>query len=250
MTKYTINKLFEKEFPHVVWKIEVDSEKNFLSIECRNPENTLPYFHVLTFDGVVLLDNYAVHEKEWTIAAIQDRFLILKKYGSASPIQPGIIIIDVYTRAIVCRYDEYIYEDTYENYLIARHRTIPSGLTYYLEIKSGEIGTIKPFKLILPENHLRLPIPYNGKMPIFMESIDFVDQIWLQKHNQNFLWSYHSKNNKCYQLNLILSTNSEIIDQKMILDGMVKLIPQPYFMVKDYIFFLSSNKMKITTYLV
>lgn len=250
MTKYTIKKIFERNFNLPIWKIEVDCKENLLAIECRNPESTVPSFFVLDFEGTMHSKEIIPDEKEWTLEAVQNDFIILKKYGSSSPIQPGVQIIHSQSGLVIANYPEYVLQDVYQDYILATHRSIPAGLSFYISIKDGSVSNLKPQEFQLPFTNVHYPIPYHGKLPSFVKELSFEDQIWLQPYKENFLWSYHTKQSNGYALHLSLSSKNQIIDSKVILNNLSRLIPQPYFTVKEYIFFLTNTKQEIATYLV
>ena len=250
MTKYTINKAFEKNFPYPIWKIEMDCEHSMLALECRQIDNTFPVVYVLDFNGNTLLNEYNLDAKEWTLESIQGDYLIFKKFGSYSPIQSGIKVIHIPSKTQCFEYMEYVIKEVYQGVIQAFHRSIPSGIYFYIDIMTGDISNTSNSNLQYPHRDINYPIPYQRNLPTFMRDINYIDQIWLQPYNDLFLWSYHSKSEHQYHLNLTLSSKNEVFDSKIILNGIDKLIPQPYFTVKDKIFFLSGNKMNISAYLV
>lgn len=250
MNKYTINKAFERNFPFPIWKIEVDCAHAQIAIESRNPDSTLPIFSVFTFDGAYTLEQYEVDSREWTLEDIQGDYLILKRFGDYSPIQAGIQVVHIPTRTSVFTYMEYVIKDVYQNTIQAYHRSIPSGISFYIDIPTGEISNKYEGETHFPLRDIHYPIPFQGKLPSFLNNISYIDQIWLQPYRDLLLWSYHTHTANTYNLNLSLSSKNELYDSKLIIEEMDKLIPQPYFTVKEHIFFLSSNKMKISSYLV
>lgn len=250
MNKYTINKVFEKAFNHPIWKIEADCLHHNLAIEGRNPDNTLPTFTICSFEGKTLLEDYSPEEKEWTLAAVQGEYLILKKYGASAPIQAGIQIYHYPTQTILAQFSEYVLQEVRNQYIIALHRSIPSGLTFSIHIASGKVSN-KPMAEIddYPTN-VEIPNPYNGKIPSFMSQITFEENFWLQAKLPYFIWTYYQKAEDKYTLNLLLSSKDETLDKIEVLNNLNKLIHQPYFAVHNYIFFLSNTKQEIITYLV
>jgi len=250
MTKYTINKAFEKSFPYPIWKIEVDCTKKCIAIEYRNPDNTLPTFSVFDFFGQDLLDSFEEKEKEWTLEAVQGDHLILKQFGSNTPIKEGIKIVHIPSKEIIYTGMEYILQDVFDGYIKAAHRSIPSGLDFYINIPTGEIQNHMITPAVYPLNHIHYPLPHTGKLPKFMQHLLVEDTIWLQPFKDNFIWAYHTKTDDSYNLHLCLSSRTEILDTTIILNNLAKLIPQPYFEVEEYIFFLSNTKQEIVAYLV
>lgn len=250
MNKYTINKAFEKKFPEPIWKIEVDASYNRVAVEYRNPDHTLPIFSVFDFQGQDCIPPVVESEKEWTLETLQGDFLILKQFGSTTPIQPGIKIIHIPTLSIVYIGMEYILREVYQGYIKASHRSIPFGLDFFIEIATGSLLDATQLDLQYPAIEVHYPLPYTGHIPAFMQHLQYEDSIWIQKCGDNFIWAYHTASHDKYDLHLCLTSKHEIHVSQIVLKNLDKLIPQPYFQVKDYIFFLSNSKQEIVAYCV
>ncbi|NGM61440.1 hypothetical protein G5B30_05845 [Sphingobacterium sp. SGG-5] len=250
VNKYTINKAFEKSFPFPIWKIEVDCAHNRMAIEYRDPETTIPHFSVLDFDGNIRDDEVTTKEKEWTLEAIQGEFLVLKRFGASSPIEAGICIIHYPTNRTIVTAMEYVLQEVYQGILLARHRSIPGGLVFQIDIATGQITQSKRNDYSYPVSHIHYPIAYTANLPAFIREIPFVDQVWLLPMDDVYIWAYHLAAANKYNLILSLSTKNELLDTKVVLENLNRLIPQPFFQVERYIFFLSNTKQEIITYLV
>lgn len=250
MTKYTIKKAFQKAFPFPIWKIEVDEQLEYIAIEYRNPADTLPFFSVLTFQGDIILEGFPVSEKEWTLAAVYQGKLILKNYGHDSPLQAGIKIIDITQQTEDITFLQFVFQEVLEGYIKAKHRSIPSGLFYYINIQTGEYLTHPLTHLTPLLQDITWPSIYSGKIPAFMQHVIFNEHIWLQKVEDHFIWAYHTKENNTYNLVIALSTKNELLKEKVVLKNLPKLILQPYFKVNHNILILSDNKEEIVSYLV
>lgn len=250
MTKYTINKVFEETFQNPIWKIEVDAVNEYLAIETRDPQTTIPTFHIYSFNGKSILSAYTVIEKEWSLASIQNDFLILKKVGSSTPIQAGIQIFNFKTQSIVASFSEYALKEVLADNLIALHRSIPSGLFFFIEISSGKVSSKIKNEIPFHNSEVEYPTIYKGILPSFMQEIKYEEHIWLQSCKDYFIWTFLHKVEEHYEQHLILSTKNQICKQLIVLNSLNKLILQPYFKVKDHIFFLSDTKQEIVTYLV
>ncbi len=252
MNKYTINinKAFEKRFPFPIWKIEVDCTYNCMAIEYRDPQTTMPHFSIFDFAGNIKADHLSVHEKEWTLEAVQGEYLILKRFGASSPIEAGISIIHYPTNQTVMTAMEYVLQEVYQGTLLAKHRSIPGGLIFSIEIATGHITQSKHQDYNYPAQHIKYPVTYESNLPGFIREIPFVDSIWLLPFDDIYIWSYHLADTNKYNLHLTLSTKNEVLDTKVILKNLDRLIPQPFFQVERYIFFLSNTKQEIIAYLV
>lgn len=251
MNKYTIKNIFERHFSFPVWKIEVDCTRKHLAVEYRHPDTTLAHFEVFDFEGNEKSISIQADEKEWTLDSIQGDFLILKRFGSSSPIEAGIQILHYPTGQVVCDYREYVLVDVYEHLVVAKHRSIPGGLLYHIDIQTGEVHIAPQDQSPkLPFVNIKYPIAYEGRKPSFIESIPYVEHIWLLPFEDHFIWAYHLKDKDNYDLHLQISTREQSIDHQIILKNLDRLIPQPFFAVQGHIFFLSNCKLKIKGYLV
>src|SRR5690606_40249865 len=124
---------------------------------------------------------------------IQGDYLILKRFGEYSPIQAGIQVIHIPTKSTVFTYMEYVIKEVFNKVIQAYHRSIPSGLFFYIDIVTGEVSNTPYFDTSFPARDIRYPIPFQGTVPSFLNQISFIDQIWLQPYKDLFLWSYHTQ---------------------------------------------------------
>lgn len=251
MNKYTIKNIFERRFSFPIWKIEVDCTAEHLAVEYRDPDSTLPYFAVIHFDGSSKSKDIHVEEKEWSLESVQKDHLILKRFGSSSPIEAGVRIIHYPTGRTVCDYREYVLVEVFEQTVLVKHRSIPEGLLYGIDIASGEVSLMaQNHSLRYPLFQIKYPVAYEGHKPSFIEQIPYVEHIWLLPYEDHFLWAYHVENDGKYDLHLQVSSRATTIADKIILESLDRLIPQPFFTVQGHIFFLSNCKLKIKGYLV
>ena len=249
MTKYTTKKVFEKTFSSNIWKIEVDSVSSLIAVETRDLDTNLAAFHVFDFSGNCMMSSYLATEREWTLDSIQNGHLILKKIGENTPIQEGIQIICIQKKeAILTSYD-YVLIDVYQDFIHARHRSIVSGSTVEIEILTGIIQPAKDRKFHFALNKIQFPIATQF-IPEFLKTAPIIEPLWLSKCGEQYLWCYHQKTDEKFNIIFTLSDLNQILDCKVILEGMDKMIPQPYFQIEKQLFLMSFNKRKIISYLV
>ena len=249
MTKYTINKIFEKAFPTNIWKIEVDALQPYLAVETRDVETTVASFFVFDFEGNCLMSPCQADGKEWTLDSIQDGFMILKRVGEQSPVKEGIQIIQILNNEVIFHSYEFILIDVYKNYIHARHRSISSGESLAIDIRTGEYSSAAEHSFDMACNKVQYPVTYS-QIPRFLKQEYKSGPLWLSKCGQHFLWCYHKQNKDRYDLCLATSNLNQILDQQVILKDMEKMIPQPYFQLGNQVFFMSFNKREIVSYLV
>ncbi|KGE15907.1 hypothetical protein [Sphingobacterium deserti] len=249
MTKYTIYKAFEKKFPYQIWKIVVDEEKKQIAVELRDMETTQGYVCVLDFDGQILLPSTAMDDKEWTLDAIKHETLILKKIGDTLPVKEGICLLDLNGEMRYLSH-QYIWLDTLSDHVKVRHRSIQSNFEEYIDIKTGKLAIGKQDFRVGDGSSIKIPIPYSGKLPDQLQHIEHIDYVWLSRAGEKLLWTYHKKHGDLYHLNLCVTDTSNLFYEKLLLEDMQKMIPQPYFQLGNQIFLMSYNKQEIVSYLV
>lgn len=248
MNKYTTFKAFEKKFPFQIWKIVVDVSSKQIGVELRDSDSTLPILYILDFEGKEILQHKQLDEKEWTLEALQHDTLILKRVGDTLPVKEGILFLDREGNERRL-WQEYIWLDTFPDTIQARHRNLQSGFEEYIDIRTLQKVTAKTIQQGYDES-IKMPIPYHGTRPAYLQHIRIEDLPWISRAGDYILWSYHTKENTSYNLNLCITDKSNIIYTQRLLANMPKMIPQPYFQVANQIFLMSYNKREIVSYLV
>jgi len=212
--------------------------------------DTTPSFHVLDFEGRSLLEDFKIKTKEWTLAEIQQDYLILKKVGSNAPQVAGILIIHIPSRHIAHEWHHYLLVDVFKSILKVRHHKISVGFEEYLSLSSGERLSPPDLAITYCSNHINFPLAYNGILPDFLRNSDFEDTIWISKSKQRFVWCFHARHEEGYNLQVLVSDKFKVLNKKVLLENMTKMIPQPYFQINEQIFLMSYNKQEIVSYLV
>ena len=250
MSKYTISNAFSQTFRFSVWKIEIDEISRLIAIECRDPENTIPYITVLDFKGTVYLDHFRLPEKEWTLAAIQDQVVVLRKVSENSPVSPGVWMLFHQKPDTTYLYHQYQYLGILNGYVHVRPQHITAGFEQYFSFLSKEILTTVPSEIKPFENDIVFPLEFNAQKPSFLQHIKNNEDLWISKCNDHFLWSYHEKRDKKYTIRLLLSDKKQVLDETLIISDLDLKLVQIYFQIGCQIFLLTHNKQEFVSYLV
>lgn len=186
--------------------------------------------------------------------SVHNSKLILKHLGDATPVKEGIKIAgpiegqgkidEIWTSY------EYTLGDVYDGYISLKHRTVSHGRATFLCLDTWQVsGEIDGDCLVPPLNHVSFPISYPS-CPPFLDNQNVEGQLWLNNIGPNYIWSYHVNRGGGYDLILGVSDQYQLLAEQVILSGMSKMVPQPYFQVERQLFFLSYNKREIVSYLV
>ena len=250
MSKYTISKAFSQTFRYPVWKIEIDERSKLIAIECRDPDSTLPYISVMDFNGTLHLDHFILPEKEWTLAAIQDSVVILRKLSENSPVSPGVWILYHERPNTDYLYHQYQYLGVLNGYIHMRPQHITSGFEQYFSLQSNEVLSSIPREIKPFENEIVFPLEFNAQKPSFLQHIKNNEDLWISKCNDHFLWSFHEKQQEKYLIRLMLSDKKQVLDETVIINDLALKLVQIYFQIGCQIFLLTHNKREFVSYLV
>lgn len=251
MTNQEISKAFNLIFTYPIWRVEIDAKNKLIAIETRNPEDTFPYFNVITFEGTYVLQDFKAITREWVLGGIQCKKLILKKISNNSPIDAGIQIIDCFNPQYQETWFNYVFINLVDQGLIIRPKTVVQGLELFLNIQSMSIEsknliTIKPYS-----SQLVYPIIYNGEIPLFLKDFPIDGDIWINSVNDYFIWAFYEKQkNNRYQIRLVQSTREMFIESILAVSGLELKLFNIYFLIHRQIFLLTDNKREFVSYLV
>lgn len=249
MTKDTIIKAFERQFPFKIWKIVTDAARKHIGLEVRDSESTKAILYVINFEGEMLVDGLALSEKEWTLESVQHQRIILKRVGERKPVVEGIKLLDFEGEECFISY-EHVLLDTFLGYLKVRHRSFESGMEEYIALSSGtKVVDNTAIRLAYCEQ-IKLPTHYTGELPPYLSDVKMEDAPWVSIIEDRVIWSYHDKDERGYNLSVCLADKFKPLAKLRIFSGMDKMIPQPYFQIGDQIFLMSYNKQEIVSYLV
>ncbi|UIR57161.1 hypothetical protein LZQ00_04935 [Sphingobacterium sp. SRCM116780] len=250
MSKYTISKAFSQTFRFPIWRIEVDGQSKLIALECRDPETTVAYITVIRFNGSILLNHFELPQKEWTLAAIQKKYVILRKISENSPVSPGVWILNYEEPNETYLFHQYQYLTVLKDYIQIRPQHITAGFQQYFSLLTYDILTTVPSEIKPFENDIVFPLEFKGQKPIFLEHYKNNEDLWISKCQDHFLWCFHEKHGENYDIRLLISDKNEIWDEAIIIKHLGLKLVQIYFQIGCQIFLLTHNKREFVSYLV
>jgi hypothetical protein len=251
MANHTISKAFNFIFTYPIWRIEIDAENKLIAVETRNPDDTLPYFNVITFEGAYVLTDFKAIAKEWVLGGIQCKKLILKKIAHHSPIDAGIQVIDCYDPQKQETWFNYTFINMVDQGLLVRPQIMAQGLQLFLNLQTMSIeskheNSIKPYA-----GTLVYPLIYNGELPLFLKDFPIDGEIWITRVNEHFIWAFYEKNkDNYYQIRLVQSTKERLTATIIAVSELKLKFFNIYFLIHEQIFLLTDNKREFVSYLV
>ncbi|MDM1292845.1 hypothetical protein HX021_00875 [Sphingobacterium sp. N143] len=251
MANQTISKAFGILFTYPIWRIEVDAENSLIAIETRNPDDTFPYFNVITFGGDFIVQDFKGISKEWILAGIQCQKLILKKISDSSPIDAGVHVIDCYDPEKQETWFNYLFLNLVDKGLLLRPKMIEQGLELFLNLSTMTMGDKKTAAIKPYESKIVYPVIYKGEIPHFLTDFIIHDDLWINALNDYFIWAFYEKNkDNHYQIRIVRSTKDTMLDSLVAVSQLQLKFFNIHFLVNKQIFLLTDNKREFVSYLV
>lgn len=243
MFKYTIKKAFEKEFPNKIWRIEVNYKNELLAIETRSEYAPEAKVDILNFSGHQF---YSIQEteKEWTLFAITPDYVLLKRTGQNSPMDPGLKCVP-FNGSKAYTHPGIIPLEVRGNQVLVQQVGFHLSNSFsYFDVNSKEL-TISKEHLTPDNNHIITPEMIRGH-----SSTNQRDPVWKSKYDELEVSCFHKHKNGSYDLHIEVKKGVKTIYETAILEGLTKILLQPYFQINHRLFFLSENQRKLITYLL
>jgi len=251
MDKYTLKTAYQKSFFGLVWRMEVDTSVGLLAVETRDAETGNPSFSALRYrTGVSLIHELPYGDRNWTLAGAVDGRLILKAFGQDSPEGTGIACIDAGTGEVVWEQFNYVLLAVVDGLLLVRHRTFAGGYEQYLDAHTGDLTqfNISADKPTGPG--IVIPQRYGASIPVFLANYAAYGDIFHGAIGSKEVWAFHEKLNQAFCIRLVVSSGSNVLDDKVVLSDLPKMLPEIFFSIAEQLFLIGDNKRKIVSYLV
>lgn len=253
MDKYKLKTAFQKSFLGLIWRMEVDTRSGLMAVETRDAASGKPHFSVFRYSsGNTCLAEFPYGDRNWTLAGIINGLLLLRAYGAQSPDSAGIACINATDGEIMWEQFNYTLLAIQGDTLLARHRNFSAGYEEHLQVTDGTPLRQQPTQQQdQPSGEpLRIPHPYTGKYPDFLAHYAIHGDLHYCKAGSYEVWAFHETAGPGYRIRLAVSDTSGLIDERIVITGLTKMIPELFFMIGSQIFLIGDNKQEIVSYLL
>ncbi|WP_257656733.1 DUF4905 domain-containing protein [Parapedobacter lycopersici] len=253
MDKYKLKTAFQKSFLGLIWRIEVDTRSGLMAVETRDVASGGPRFSVFQYaSGNAWLEEFPYGDRNWTLAGIVNGLLLLRAYGAQSPDSAGIACINAADGEILWEQFNYTLLAVQGDTLLVRHRNFSAGYEEHLQVTDGTPLRQRPVQLQdMPSGEaLRIPQPYTGEYPGFLAHFAIHGDLHYCNTGSYQVWAFHETAGPGYRIRLAVSDISGLIDERIVITGLTKMIPELFFMIGSQIFLIGDNKQEIVSYLL
>ncbi|MEC3880351.1 DUF4905 domain-containing protein [Parapedobacter sp. 10938] len=251
MDKYTLKTVFKKSFLGMVWRIEADTAAQILAIETRDRETGQPFFSVFDYQsGRSFTQEKPYGDRNWTLAGLADRKLILKAFGQNSPNGTGIACIDIDRGELLWEQFNYVLVHVGNRQLTVRHRNFAGGYEQYLDVVTGNLTPFNNMATKPTEAHIVLPQRYDHGIPACLDGFPVHGDLFYYQIGQKQLWGFHEAIQQAYRVRLVITSGLTVLADEVVLPELAKMTPELFFMIGQQVFIMSDNKREIVSYLV
>ncbi len=252
MDKYTLKTIFQKSFSGLIWRIEADTSHGTLAIESRDPGSGIPYFSVIGYaDGQIYAFEQQYGDRSWTLAGINNGYVLLRVFGQQEPNGSGIACLCARTGVLLWEKFNYVFISLDEHAIRARPQHISGGYQTHLSYKDGNPLTDLPASEVRPLTpEIAIPEHVTAETAGIVLNHTIVGPIHHHRFGERDAWAFHTPQGDVFNVELRVTQQGKILESKIIISGLTKLLPEIFFAINRQLFFIDSNKQKIVSYLV
>src|SRR5690606_416406 len=251
MDKYTLKTAFKKSFLGMVWRIEADTTGNLLAVETRDKDTGRPAFSAFNYQtGESFIHEKPYGDRNWALAGIANRKLILRAFGQRSPDGAGIACIDAVDGELAWEQFNYVLLHVGSQQLTVRHRNFAGGYEQYLDSATGNLTQFNKTTSKPTEPTIVLPQRYEHDVPGILAGYAIHGDLFYCQIGPKHLWTFHEATQEAYRVRLVITSDLSILDDRIILRELIRMTPELFFMIEQQLFIVSDNKREIVSYLV
>jgi len=251
MDKYTIKTAFKKSFSGFVWNIEADTAAGILAVETRDPETGIPAFSVIEYaTGSSLVHEKQYGDRNWSLAGTLNNLLILRAWGQNTPEGAGIACLDATTGNLRWEQFNYTLVAIQSQQLVVRHRNFAGGYEQYLNLLNGDLTEKNKTPTQAEGAEITLPKRHIGNIPPFLQDFSITGDLFFHPVDNRVAWAFHETAGSTYRVHLVISLESTLLAQQVVVSGLPKMVPELFFLIDHELFLIGDNKREIVAYLV
>lgn len=251
MDKYTLKTVFKKSFSGLVWRIEADTANCLLAVETRDQETGCPSFSAFDYlSGTSFLHEMPHGDRNWALAGISNRQLIVKAFGQSSPDSAGIACIGIDSGNVLWEQFNYMLVRVDNHQLTVRHRNFADGYEQYLDSNTGNLTPFNKSAAKPTAANVVIPQRYEHGVPEWLNGYPVYGDLFHCQIGPKQLWAFHEAIPGAYRVRLVITSGLTVVADPVVLTDLAKMTPELFFMIGQQVFIISDNKREIVSYLV
>ncbi len=236
----------EEQLNGVIWRIEIDEQKDTLFLEVRNTENREVSF--ASFDlttGNINFKQLTLPEKWLTgMEGAYDGVLLLHHYQSAtSPAHKGIVAVNGIDGTTLWSNYTYAFDSLSVNSLVAYNTQIQPKKLFLVDIQTGSY--LRAFESAIDDvlpNQIKTPdiLPASALSPL-INIEPYGNSIYYLEYNNYRIVSLHGLTDGVLNQYLYIVDDAKIIYEDILNENIQKLQPEAFIVRKDCLIYIKNR---------
>jgi hypothetical protein len=253
MDKYTLKPSLSETFTSIIWKIETDDTESVVAIETRNSSDRISHYSAYNYaTGKCLFKEVTVEDSwHWSLDRVHQGIVFLHSYVHEShPEHKGIIALNHEGNIAWQQFNKTLYDVTDKGLMIYNPKIQPKNFELIATADGSPVpGNAKEFT----------PVQRNIIVPDILSDVafvkhllpeNFVEPIFYKKFNDKVILVYHVRNGNLFSQQLAVYQDGSLVLQDNLASDIQKLNPEAFFIERNHMFCIRSNKQQFVSYLV
>jgi hypothetical protein len=248
-----IKQVFSKKFKGLIWKIRIQENNEYMAIESRQLESRNACFTVLDLQTgkIYFKERSYLESMNLNLAyAAQENLILTINEHAESPESKGLISINILNGEILWeRYNFSFNQADSTGLQVFDPKIYPRNYLWINHLNAENINKQENNTSITPSNILFPDLFESYVLPDFIEHSLILGEISVLHKDGLTIVSFHEKMKNNIQQRLLVYQNDTIFIDDIVIDGIQKLQPESFFMIKNSLLYVR-NKNEIVSYFV
>ena len=253
MDKYTLKPSLSETFKSIIWKIETDDTESVVAIETRNSSDRISHYSAYNYaTGECLFKEVTVEDSwHWSLDRVHQGMVFLHSYVNENhPEHKGIIALNKQGKISWQQFNITLYDITDKGLMIYNPKIQPKSFDLIAAADGSKISA-NPNKFIPVPRSIIIPdILSDSALVKNLLPENFVEPIFFKKFNDKVILVYHVRNENSFSQQLAVYQDENLILQDNLATDIQKLNPEAFFIERNHMFCIRSNKQQFVSYLV
>jgi len=253
MDKYTLKPSLSETFKSIIWKIETDDTESVIAIETRNSSDRISHYSAYNYStGECLFKEVTVEDSwHWGLDRVHQGIVFLHSYVHEShPEHKGIIALNNKGNIAWQQFNKTLYDVTDEGLMIYNPKIQPKSFELIAAADGSKIsGNTKEFTPV--QRNIVVPdILSDSALVKNLLPENVVEPIFYKKFNDKVILVYHVRNKNLFSQQLAVYQDGNLVLRDNLASDIQKLNPEAFFIERNHMFCIRSNKQQFVSYLV
>jgi hypothetical protein len=251
--KEELKQVFSEKFEGLIWNIRIHEKNGYMAVESRHLESRNVAFTVLDLQTgeIFFKERTYLEPMNLNLAyAAPDNLILTANEHTESPESKGLISINILNGEILWeRYNFSFNQADSSGLQVYDPKIFPRNYLWINHLNAENINKQENSPYAEDSDLLFPDLFETYTLPDFIEYGQIVGEISVLLNNGLSIVSFHQKFENNMQQRLVVYQDDRIFINDIIIDGIQKLQPESFFMIKNSLLYVR-NKNEIVSYFV